>query len=175
MWTDPRWFIHQLEVRICFWSSTAWPSTFWIWAVPFCILVFFLYNDVNTKRAVIGRRPWSIGVQIHGWRHGRLVFFVLFNMARDFENVWDYFGLKQVKASKKISKSYLQRKENGEKERKRALYNLRMPKLQEIFTTVAFVWHYEKRAVLQNVFAIILLWTKKRLWKTFRRTCRQVR
>ena len=37
-------------------------------------------------RAVIGRCLWSIRVQ-HGWRHGKIVFFVLFNMARGFENV----------------------------------------------------------------------------------------
>ena len=35
-----------------------------------------LYNDVNATRAVIGRCPWSVGVQIHGWLHGELVFFV---------------------------------------------------------------------------------------------------
>ena len=47
----------------------------------------YLYNDANATRAVIGRCPWSIRVQIHGWRHRKLVFFVLFNMASDFENV----------------------------------------------------------------------------------------
>ena len=37
-----------------------------------------------------------------------------------------------------------------------------MPKLQEIFTTVAIVClRYERLAVLQNVFAIILLWARK--------------
>ena len=40
----------------------------------------------------------------------------------------------------------------------RVFDNLRMPKLQEIFTSVAIVCHcYERLAVLQNVFAIILL------------------
>ena len=39
---------------------------------------------------------------------------------------------------------------------------LRMPKLQEIFTTVATVCHrYERVAVVQNVFAIILLLARK--------------
>ena len=43
-------------------------------------------------------------------------------------------------------------------ETKRALDYVRMPKLQEIFTTAATVFHrYERLAVLQNVFAIILL------------------
>ena len=37
---------------------------------------------MNATRVVIGRCPWSIRVQIHGWRHAKLVFFVLFNMAR---------------------------------------------------------------------------------------------
>ena len=40
---------------------------------------------------------------------------------------------------------------------KRALYNLRMPKLEEKFKTVAMVCHsYERFAVLQNVFTILL-------------------
>ena len=45
---------------------------------------------------------------------------------------------------------------------KRALDYLRMPKLQEIFTTVTKVSHrYGRLAVLQNVFAIILPGAKK--------------
>ena len=56
-----------------------------------------------------------------------------------------------IKASESLEKNLaianvFTKKKNGEKERKRALYNLRMPKLQEIFTTV-----------LQNIFPIILL------------------
>ena len=50
-------------------------------------LHFLLYNDVNAMRTVIGCCPWSIRVQIHGWHHGKLVFFVLFNMVRGLENV----------------------------------------------------------------------------------------
>ena len=43
-----------------------------------------------------------------------------------------------------------------------------MPKLQEIFTTAAIVFHrYEIFAVLQNVFAIILLWARKDVEKLF--------
>ena len=37
-------------------------------------------------RAVIGRCPWPITVQIHGWRQKKLVSFDLFNMAPGFEN-----------------------------------------------------------------------------------------
>ena len=44
---------------------------------------------------------------------------------------------------------------NGDK---KVLHNLRMPKLQEIFTTAAIVCHrYERLAALQNFFAIIFL------------------
>ena len=50
------------------------------------------------------------------------------------------------------------KKKNGETETKKAIDYLTMPKLQEIFTTVAIVClRYERLAVLQNVFAIILL------------------
>ena len=46
-----------------------------------------------------------------------------------------------------------------------------MPKLQEIFTTVAIVClRYERLAVLQNVFAIILLCARKDGEKLFEET-----
>ena len=61
-----------------------------------------------------------------------------------------------------FSRTYLQRKKltKGIWVKKGSLTTeeYRMPKLQEIFTTVTFVCpHYERFAVLQNVFAIILL------------------
>ena len=60
------------------------------------------------------------------------------------------------------------KEENGELETKRVLDNLRMPKLQEIFTTVAIVCHrYERLAVLQNFFAIILLLASEGVEKRF--------
>ena len=66
-------------------------------------------------------------------------------------DLWDYFGLKQVKSSKKAEQELFTKKKNGEPETKRALAYLRMPKLQEIFTTVAIVFHrYERLAVLQS-------------------------
>ena len=47
----------------------------------------------------------------------------------------------------------------------------RMPKLQEIFTTAAIVFHrYERLAVLQNVLAIIVLWARKDVEKRFEET-----
>ena len=46
-----------------------------------------------------------------------------------------------------------------------------MPKLQEIFTTVAIVCHrYERLDVWQNVFAIILLWARKGVERLFEET-----
>ena len=61
-------------------------------------------------------------------------------------------------ALKKVKQDQFTKKKNGETETKRALDNLRMPKVQEIFTAVAVVCHcYERLAVSQNVFAIILL------------------
>ena len=63
-----------------------------------------------------------------------------------------------MKSSKKVQRELFTKKKNGETCTKRALDYFRMPKLQEIFTTAAIVFHrYEKLAVLQNVFAIILI------------------
>ena len=53
----------------------------------------------------------------------------------------DCFGLKQVKASKKVQQELFTKKKNEEMETKSALDVLRMPKLQEIFTNVAIVCH----------------------------------
>ena len=59
---------------------------------------------------------------------------------------------------------------------KRALDHLRMPKLQEIFTTVAIVcYRYERLAVLQNVFAIVLVWARKDVEKRFEKKSIQER
>ena len=54
---------------------------------------------------------------------------------------------------------------NGDR---KVLDNLRMPKLQEIFTTVAIVCHrYQRLAVLRNFFAIILLLARKGVEELF--------
>ena len=71
------------------------------------------------------------------------------------------FGLKQEKSSKKVQQELFTRKKNAETGTKRGLGYFRIPKLQEIFTTRQLpyiVFHrYERLAVSQNVFAIILL------------------
>ena len=62
-----------------------------------------LYNDVNATRAGIGRCPWSIRVQMHGWRHRKFVFLVLFKMTRGFEKcLWNNFGLSKRKPRKNV-------------------------------------------------------------------------
>ena len=63
-----------------------------------------------------------------------------------------------MKSSKKAQQELFTRKKNGEMGTKRALDYFRMLKLQEIFTAADIVFHrYERLAVFQNVFAIILL------------------
>ena len=122
------------------------------------------YNDVNVTRVVIGRCLWSIRVQIHGWRHAKLVFFVLFNMARGFENFYEIIS--------DYSKWSYTRKKNGETGTKRALDLL---KLQEILTTAAdrvssLDYRYVRLAVVQIFFALILLWAIKDVEKLFEET-----
>ena len=76
-----------------------------------------------------------------------------------------------MKSSKKVQQELFTRKENGETGTKRALDYFGMPKLQEIFTTAAIVFHrYERLAVLQNVFAIILFSARKDVEKLFEET-----
>ena len=71
-------------------------------------------------------------------------------------------------ALNKVKQELFAKTKSGETETKRALENLRMPKVQEIFTTVAIVCHrYERLAVSQNVFAIILLLARKDVEKRF--------
>ena len=85
-------------------------------------------------------------------------FFALFEMARSCENFCEIIlGLKQVKAWQKrlADQEAIYKEEKWRNGDKRAQIDyLRMPKLQEIFTTVAIMCHrYETLAVL----AIILV------------------
>ena len=86
-----------------------------------------------------------------------------------------FVRLLRIKASEILEKSSTGATFKKEKRRltgtKRALDYFRMLNLQEIFTTAAIVFHrYERLAVLQNVFAIILLWAKKDVEKLFEET-----
>ena len=75
-------------------------------------------------------------------------------MERGFENVCELFTCTK--------------KKNGEKERQRALYILTMPKLQEIFTTVATICHrYERLAVCKMMFSPLLCFEHEKTLKNF--------
>ena len=82
-----------------------------------------------------------------------------------------FVRLFRIKANESLEKCLagaIYKEENWWNGDKRALDHLRMPKLQEIFTTVAIVcYRYERLAVLQNVFAIVLVWARKDVEKCF--------
>ena len=126
-----------------------------------------LYNDVNATRAVIGRCLWSIRVQIHRWRHRKLVFFVLFNMGRGFENVSEIIsGLKQVKASKKDEQELFTKKKNGEKGTKRALEYLRIPKpTRNLHNSCHRVSSLQETRCFAKCFRQYSALSRKRSWK----------
>ena len=122
------------------------------------------------------RSDWSspmIYQSTDTWMTSRETWFDCFvqHGVRFWKCLWDYFGLKQVKSSKKVQQKLFTRNKNGETGTKRALDYFRMPKLQEIVTTAAILFHrYERIAVLQNVFAIIPLWARKDVEKLFKET-----
>ena len=73
------------------------------------------------------------------------MFFILFNMAPGFENVREIISDYEKEASKKAQHELLTKKKNGETETK-DLDDLKIPKLEEIFTTVAIECHRSLRA-----------------------------
>ena len=95
--------------------------------------------------------------------------------ARFWKCLWD-FGLKQVKSLKKVRQELFTRQKNGETGTKWALDYLKMPKLQEIFTTaadrVSSLWETRRFAKCFRHYSAL---SKKRRWKTFRRNCIQLR
>ena len=135
-----------------------------------------LYNDVNATRAVIGRCPWSIKVQIHGWRHGKLVFFVLFNMARGFENVCEIISdWGKWKLRKKFSRNYLQRRKMEKRRPKKLLTTwqcLNYKKSSQQLSSCVFATRDSLFCIMFRYYSSL---SKKRRWKTFRRNCTQVR
>ena len=58
------------------------------------------------------------------------------NLFSFWKCLWDYFGKRMWKLPKKFKRELFTKKRNEEKETKRVLDNLRMPKLEEIFTAV---------------------------------------
>ena len=124
---------------------------------------------VLQSSSVIGRCPLTIRVQIHGWRHrkpqfGALVCSTWRSVLKMFVR---FFRIKQVKASKKVIQELFTKKKNGETDTKRVLDDLWMPKLQEIATVAIVCDRYKRLGVLENVFAIILLWARRDVEKLF--------
>ena len=86
-----------------------------------------LYNVANFTRAVIGRYPWSVRWQTHGWRHGKRFFFLstrleVLNMLGIF-----FFTIEQVRVLKNVWLELFTKTKNRETETKRVFDDLKMP------------------------------------------------
>ena len=134
-------------------------------------------NDVNATRTVIGRCPWSIRVQIHGWRHGKLVFFVLFNMARGFENAYEIISnLSKWKPPKKISRSYLQRRKMEKRRPKKLLTTLQCLNYKKSSQQLSSCVIAMRDSLFCKCFRhYSALSKKRRCRKSFRRNCIHIR
>ena len=84
---------------------------------------------------------------------GSLCSFILFNMARGFDNVREIISDYEKKALKKPQHELLIKTKNGESETKRVLDDLKIPKLEEIFTTVAIECHRYQRLAVSKMFS----------------------
>ena len=124
-----------------------------------------------------GRCPWSIRVQIHGWRHAKLVFFVLFNMARGFENVCEIQF--RIKASEILEKSSTRgnynRNKNGEKGTKKLLSTLECLNYKKSSQQLPSCFIAMRDSPFCKCFRHHSALSKKRRWKTFQRNCMQLR
>ena len=117
------------------------------------------------------RCDWSLPIIYQStdtWMTSRETCFLCFvqHGARFWKCLWDYFGLKQVKSSKKVRQELFTRQKNGETGTKWALDYLRMPELQEIFTTaadrVSSLWQTRRFAKCFRHYSAL---SKKRRWK----------
>ena len=121
-----------------------------------------------TTRAVIGCCPWSIRVQIHGWRHRKLVFFVLFNMARGFENVCEIISdWGKWKLRKKFSRSYLQRRKMEKRRPKKLLTTwqcLNYKKSSQQLPSCVFA---TRDSLFCKMFSLLFFFEQEKTVKTF--------
>ena len=168
--------------------------------VPSIWFVWKFWNFLFTRGQKLGTRghwvlqehspaycDWSLPMTCKKYRYMDDVMWNLFSLIcstwrtvlKMFVRVQTVFWIitKQVKALEKVKQELVTMKKFFEKqETKRVLDNLRMPKQQEIFTTVKCHWlsslhHcYKRLTVLQNVFAIILLWASEGIEKLFTET-----
>ena len=126
-------------------------------------------------------------VQIHGWRHVKLVFFVLFNMVHGFENVCEstvqtvvWIIIEQVKALKKVQQELVTTKKKWRNRR------------QKEFLTI-FIWECLNSKKSSQLLPLCVIpasplqethscakcfcnysaLSKWRHWKTFHRNCIQ--
>ena len=123
-----------------------------------------LYSDVNTTRAVIGRCPRSISVQIHGWRHGKPV---LFNMAKIFVRL---FRIEASESLTKLSISYLQRGKMEKQRQKEPFTTWECLTSRNLHNSCHCVSPLRDSLFCKNVFAIILLWARKDVKNSFDET-----
>ena len=72
-----------------------------------------------------------------------------------------------MKSSKKVQQELFTRKKNGETGTKRALDYFRMPKLQEIFTTAAIVFHRMRDSPFCKMFAPLFCFELEMTLKNF--------
>ena len=143
----------------------------------------FVFNWYSLKISpfLVGLNPPShsshqpAGCQNHllGYRYmnnvrGNLFSLLCLTWRALFKMLWDYFGLSKWKPRKKFSRSYLQRRKIEKRRQKELLTTWEGLKYKKSSETAAIVCHrYERLAVLQNAFAIILLWAIKDVGKRF--------
>ena len=120
-----------------------------------------LYNALDATRAVIGCCPWSIRVQTHGWRHGKIGFFVLSNMARSCQNACEVISFW---ASEELEKSLAGAVCKQEKKKPRRKVFLSIWKcLNWKKTSKQLSSRYEKAYSFENIYSIIMLWASEGL------------
>ena len=120
------------------------------------------------------RCDWSLPMIYQSTRHMDDVTANLFSWfvqhgARFWKVFVRLFRIRQGKASKKSLAETIYKEEKWWDGGKRVLHCFRMPKPQEIFTTVAIVCRrHEELSVLQNVFA--MCWAREDFEKLFEET-----
>ena len=133
-----------------------------------------LYND-NTC-AVIGRCPWSIRGQIHGWRHGKLFLTVLLNMVRGFENVCEIISDKSKwKLIKNLAPELFTKKKMEKQRQKEPFTTWECQNYKKSSQQLPSCVIATRLAVLRKYFSHYSALSKKRRWKFLRRNCIQVR
>ena len=109
-----------------------------------------------------------------------LLFLFCSTGARFWKFLWDYFGSKQVKASKKVQQELFTRKKNGETGLKELLTTVEClnykKSSQQLASRVSSLWETRRFAKCfrhKREFRNHSVLSKKRRWKTFQRNCIQ--